>query len=411
MPVPADAAMPAGAEVPAAELPRPNGFPEGFGGGTPGEDDAILVLRCLPGMTPRHLHELLWREGSAVGALGALRAGRTGSAGDREFAREARANDLRARVTDAWARFARPGDPEYSPAFERLDDPPIGLFLRGRPLRLGDVRVAVVGSRRPSALGIESARTLAQGLARAGVIVVSGGAIGIDARAHEGALDVGAPTIAVLGSGIDVEYPSTNRELLREIARQGTLVSEYPPGAPALPYRFPARNRVIAGLCLGVVVVEGVAKSGTRSTADYATQIGAEVFAVPGPVTSPLSDAPHELIRDGARLIRGADDLLADLHIEPGSVPVSLDGLPAHEHAVFLALAEPLLLEAAADASGLSIGETLAALMQLEIKALVRGSGGRYRRAIPPREPEDVEEPSRPMASAPNSSEAHGGSA
>jgi DNA processing protein len=267
-----------------------------------------------------------------------------------------------------------------------------------------------VGSRRPSALGIESARTLAHGLARAGVIVVSGGAIGIDARAHDGALDVGAPTIAVLGSGIDVEYPSTNRELLREIARQGTLVSEYPPGAPALPYRFPARNRVIAGLCVGVVVVEGVAKSGTRSTADYATQIGAEVFAVPGPVTSPLSDAPHELIRDGARLIRGVDDLLADLHIEPGSVPVSLDGLPADEQAVFQALAEPLLLEAAADASGLSIGETLTALMQLEIKALVHGGGGRYRRAIPPRRPEDVQTPPRPRASGPNASEAHGGS-
>ena len=400
----------ADADVPTAELPRPSGFPPDFGAG-PGEDDAILVLRCLPGMTPRHLHELLWREGSAAAALGALRAGWTGSEGDREFAREARANELRADVAAAGARFARPGGPEYCPAFERLDDPPIGVFLRGRTLRVGDIRVAVVGSRRPSALGIESARTLAQGLARAGVVVVSGGAIGIDARAHEGALDVGASTVAVLGSGIDVEYPATNRELLVEIGEQGTLVSEYPPGAPALPYRFPARNRVIAALSVGVVVVEGVAKSGTRSTADYATQIGAEVFAVPGPVTSRLSDAPHELIRDGARLIRDIDDLLADLGIEPGSVPVSLDGLPDDEQAVYAALDEPLLLEAAAKATGLSIGETLTALMRLEIRALVQGSGGRYRRAIVPREPADAEAAARPRSSGPMTPEANGGSA
>ena len=217
----------------------------------------------------------------------------------------------------------------------------------------------------------------------AGLVVVSGGAIGIDARAHEAALDVGGTTVAVLGSGIDVDYPATNRDLLRSIAQRGTLVSEYPPGVPAEPFRFPARNRLIAGLSIGVVIVEGGARSGTRSTADYAVQLGLEVFAVPGPVTSPLSEAPHELIRDGARLIRGPADLLEDLGFEAMQVEaVSLDGLPAAEEAVLAALREPMLPDAVSRAAGLSIPDTVAALVRLEIRGLVQGNGGRYRRTV-----------------------------
>ena len=261
------------------------GFPPGFGEGT-GEADAVLSLRCLLGIAPRVLHEVIWREGSAVDAVRAIAAGAAGSDNDRAFLREVVPGDVRRRLTDAGARFAPPGDPEYWPAFARLADPPVGVFLRGRPLRLGHRRVAIVGSRRPSGLGVQVARELARGVAAAGLVVASGGAIGIDARAHEAALDTGGTTVAVLGSGIDVEYPATNRRLLREIVQRGTLVSEYPPGVPAEPFRFPARNRLIAGLSIGVVIVEGVAHSGTRSTADYAVQLGLDVFAVPGPVTS-----------------------------------------------------------------------------------------------------------------------------
>ena len=247
-----------------------------------------------------------------------------------------------------------PGDPEYWPAFARLVDPPVGVFLRGRPLRAGHRRVA---HRRvaPSLTTrvSRSRRDLGRGVAAAGLVVASGGAIGIDARAHEGALDAGGTTVAVLGSGIDVEYPATNRRLLREIAERGTLVSEYPPGVPAEPFRFPARNRLIAGLSIGVVIVEGVAHSGTRSTADYAVQLGLDVFAVPGPVTSELTEAPHELIRDGARLIRGPADLLEDLGIEAtGTEPVSLDGLPGPEAAALAALREPMLPDAVSRATG-----------------------------------------------------------
>jgi DNA processing protein len=364
--------------------PRPTGFPSGFGEG-PGEADAALSLRCLLGITPRVLHEVIWREGSASRALRAIQAGAAGSDNDRAFLHGLVPAEVRRRVAAAGARFALPGDPEYWPAFTRLVDPPVGIFLRGRSLRVGHRRVAIVGSRRPSSLGVDVARDLGRGVAAAGLVVTSGGAIGIDARAHEGALDAGGTTVAVLGSGIDVEYPATNRRLLREIVERGTLVSEYPPGVPAEPFRFPARNRLIAGLSIGVVIVEGVSKSGTRSTADYAVQLGLEVFAVPGPVTSALTEAPHELIRDGARLIRGAADLLDDLGLEGRDIePVSLDGLPGPEAAALAALREPMLPDAVSRGTGMSIADTVAALVRLELRGLVQGNGGRYRRTFRP---------------------------
>ncbi len=344
----------------------------------------MLLLACLLGITPRVRHEVVWHEGSATGAVAAIRGGARGSDNDRQFLRGADPARIRKRVAVAGARFAQPGSSEYWPAFQRLDDPPVGVFLRGRPLVLGHDRVAVVGSRRPSAQGKDVARSLGQGLAAAGLVVSSGGALGIDARAHEGALDVGGTTVAVLGSGIDVEYPATNRHLLAEIVERGTLVSEYPPGVPAEPFRFPARNRLIAALSIAVVIVEGVARSGTRSTADFATQLGLELFAVPGPVSSALSATPHELIRDGARLIRGVADLLEDLGIDPSRrpPPPAPDGLPANQHAVLDALIEPMLPAAVARAAGLSIPDTVSALVQLELRGLVHGSGGRFRSAL-----------------------------
>jgi DNA processing protein len=328
------------------------------------------------------LHELIWREGTASASLAAVVRGASGSANDRAFAASATAGGIRQRLRSSSARFARPGDVEYPPALLRLEDPPVGLFLRGRQLSPGHRRVAIVGSRRPSPTGVEVARALARGCVLAGLVVTSGGALGIDARAHEGALDAGGSTVAVLGSGIDREYPATNRRLFSEIVDRGTLVSEYPPGVPAEPFRFPARNRLIAALSIGVVIVEGVARSGTRSTADFASQVGIDVFGVPGAVTSPLSEAPNELIRDGARLVRGADDLLDDLGIEAVRTFVDPEGLPPTQREAFEALDRPMLPEALANAVGLSIPEVLAALVQLEVRGLVVGDGGRYRRTI-----------------------------
>jgi DNA processing protein len=374
------------AEHPSVDDARATGFPSGFGEG-PREADAVLVLRCLLGITPRTMHDLIWREGSATTALAAIVAGGAGSENDRTFATDATPAGIRDRVAVANARFAMPGDEEYWPALLRLEDPPIGIFLRGRPLSVEHRRVAIVGSRRPSPTGLEVARGLARGSAAAGLVVTSGGALGIDARAHEGALDAGGSTVAVLGSGIDQDYPATNRRLLREIVARGTLVSEYPPGVPAEPFRFPARNRVIAGLSIGVVIVEGVARSGTRSTADFASQVGIDVFGVPGPITSPLSEAPNALIRDGARLIRGIDDLLHDLGVEAAAAATP-EGLPGDQRVVLEALEQPLLPDAVARATGRSVPDTLSALVQLELRGLVAGSGGRYRRAFDLRRPD-----------------------
>jgi DNA processing protein len=358
------------------------GFPPDFGVGD-SEADAILTLLCLRGITPRKLRDLAWGCGSAAGCVDAIASGRAGSDNDRACIADLDLRSIRRDLDRCGARLTLVGEPEYWPAFLRLEDPPLGLFLRGQPLGLGDERVAVIGSRRPSALGREVAMDLARGLSRAGVSVVSGGAVGIDAAAHQGSLDAGGRTVAVLGSGIDRLYPPSNGRLLAEVERTGTIVSEYPPGVPAEPRRFPARNRLIAALSRGLVVVEGAAKSGTRITAEHAMEVGVEVFAVPGPVTSPLAETPLELIREGATLIRGVDDLVHDLGFDvrpsPGRGPV---GLPEDELRVFDALDMTMLPDAVARKAHLTIPDAVAALIRLELRGLVRGVGGRYERTF-----------------------------
>jgi DNA processing protein len=319
--------------------------------------------------------------GGASAAVEAIVSGHAGSDRDREWLGAASAAAVRAQLAHAGAGVARPGDPEYWPALLRLTDPPVGIFCRGRALSPEHRRVAIVGSRRPTRTGVEVARSLAAGVVGAGLVVTSGGALGIDARAHEGALDAGGSTVAVLGCGIDRDYPATNRDLLHEICARGTLVSEYPPGVPAEPFRFPARNRLIAGLSIGVVIVEGGAQSGTRSTADFASQVGSDVFGVPGAVTNDLSQAPNSLIRDGARLIRSADDLLDDLGIEPGERAVTPEGLPPREAMVLDALEQPMMADQVAAAADLGLSEAIAALADLELRGLVSGEGGRFRSA------------------------------
>lgn len=360
----------------------PPGFPDGFGGGV--ERDAALLLACLQGITPRAARVLAWREGTASRCVAAIQAGTAGSDNDRRFLSSADTGDLHRRIVAVGARFALPGDADYWPAFVRLADPPVGVFVRGSTLDQGEERVAVVGARRPTAQGREIAGDIARTLALAGIGVVSGGAIGIDAAAHRGALDAAGRTVVVLGSGIDLLYPRSNESLLTEVVNHGgTIVSEYPPGIPAEPWRFPARNRLIAALSRGVVVVEGREPSGTRITAEHAIDLGLDVFAVPGPVTGPLSATPLALIRDGAILVRDALDVLEDLGFDvtrlPSSTPV---GLPPDERAVLDALVAPMLPESIAAAAGLSVSRAVEALGRLELRGVVRRAGGRYRRAI-----------------------------
>lgn len=367
------------------EAPRPTRYPSAFAA-TATDRRALLVLSALSGLTARKLLELAAVEGSASACLAAVRKGRAGSRGDRAHVGGIDPDGVAASVSACGARVIAWGDPEYPISLMDLADPPALLYARGRDLGSLAWRVAVVGSRRCSALGREVAVDIGRSLASAGACVVSGAARGIDTGAHRGALDAAGTTVAVLGSGIDVLYPPGSRGLLQEIEAAGAIVTEYPPGIPAEPFRFPARNRIVAGLARALVVVEGAAGSGSMISVDHALDLGREVFAVPGPVTSPLSEVPLALIRDGAVMIRGADDLLADLGLDVA--PATLAGpseLPPDELRVFEGLRSPCLPDAVARAASVSIPEAVAALTRLELRGLVRNVGGRYERRLSPR--------------------------
>lgn len=379
----------------------PPGFPAGFGQG-PAEREAILRLTGLQGITPRALRALAWREGSASGCVRAISEGRAGTDNDRAFLAGSDPLLVQERLVRVAARFVVPCDPEYWPSFIRLADPPIGLFVRGAPMGPGEVGVAIVGARHPSSIGREVTIDLARHLSLVGVSVVSGGAIGIDAAAHRGALDSGGRTVVVLGSGIDVLYPARNGRLFDQILRSGgTVLSEYPPGVPAEPRRFPARNRLVAALSRGVVVVEGREQSGTRITAEHAIDLGLDVFAVPGTVTSPLAATPLALIRDGAVMIRSAVDLLEDLGFDPSVMPAeSPIALPDDERRVLDVLVAPMLPEIVARAAGMPTTLALAALIRLELRGIVRASGGRFERTLKAADVRAEAPPPTPTASA-----------
>jgi DNA processing protein len=369
-------------DVPRRALDVPPGFPDGYATG-PGARGALLVLSALRGIKPYQLHELAWAQGTAEGSLAAIRAGRAGSEADQEWARRLDPTEIDRRARALGARFVTPLDDEYLPVFlELVHDPPVALFVSGRPLTGLPDRVAVVGARNCSPLGNEVAMSIGAGLGGAGVCVVSGAARGIDAASHRGALNVGGASIAVLGSGHDLPYPRGSSQLLERIGASGTVVSEYAPGIVAEPFRFPARNRLVAALGRAVVVVEGAHGSGSMISVDHALDLGRDVFAVPGPVTSPLSEVPLALIRDGATMIRGADDLLDDLGyaarllVEP---PPSLD---ADERRVYEALGGSGLPEAIAAETGLRLPAVTTVLFTLELKGLVRNAGGRYEHRV-----------------------------
>jgi DNA processing protein len=237
----------------------------------------------------------------------------------REAAERLTAWDWREAATEQAALAKRCGarlvlltDADYPALLRPIDLPPPFLLVRGDLRREDALGVAIVGSRRGSPYGLRIAERLGADLGGRGVTVVSGLARGIDTAAHRGALDAGGRTIAVLGSGVDVLYPPENGRLAREAAKAGAVVSQFPMGAPPLPHHFPARNRLIAGLTLGTVVVEAAERSGALITARLAGELGREVYAVPGNVSAEGSQGTNGLIRDGARLIQGWEDVVAE---------------------------------------------------------------------------------------------------
>jgi DNA processing protein len=205
------------------------------------------------------------------------------------------------------------GDPRYPQPLREIFDPPILLFARGRVELLQTLGLGVVGTRRPTPYGMAVAERLAGDLAHAGLTIVSGMARGIDTAAHKGTLTQGGDTVAVLGCGVDVVYPLENRKLAAELAVKGLIVSEFPMGAVAFPQNFPIRNRIISGISVGVLIVEGAQYSGSAITAKLAIHQGREVFAVPGNITSKLSWGPNLLIKQGARLVQDWNDVVAEL--------------------------------------------------------------------------------------------------
>jgi DNA processing protein len=276
-------------------------------------------------------------------------------------------------------RTLRPGDGQYPEPLARIPERPEALRVRGT---LGAARrVALVGSRLADEYGVDVAREIAAGLARAGVSVVSGGALGIDAAAHEAALEAGGHTVVVLATGVDVAYPARHLELFdRVLAAGGALVSEQPDGTRAHPRLFPRRNRIVSGLSEAVVVVRAAERSGALITAAWARAQGVPVLAVPGDVRDPLSAGPIALLRSGARVAASAEDVLAALGLDaPAEPQLSLPALGADESALLAALARrPRHADEVARAAGLAPGAAFAGLLALEVQGLCEQRPGHY---------------------------------
>ncbi|MBI4280006.1 MAG: DNA-protecting protein DprA [Armatimonadetes bacterium] len=278
-----------------------------------------------------------------------------------------------------------PADAAYPAGLRNIYDPPPVLYLRGRLVPEDVLAVAVVGTRRPTPYGLAAAERIAGDLARAGLTVVSGLARGIDGAAHRAALRAGGRTVAVLGCGVDVAYPPEHRRLIDDMVRHGAVLSEFPPGTPPRRQHFPRRNRLISGLSLGVVVVEGAEDSGALITADFALDQGREVFAVPGPIFAPQSRGPHWLIAQGARLVADAADILEELGMRqsvPGGAPAGArcGALSGEEAAVLARLSwEPTPVDRIVEEVGRPIAEVTPVLLALELRGLVQQvAGQRY---------------------------------
>jgi DNA processing protein len=264
---------------------------------------------------------------------------------------------------------------DLPPLLRAIHDPPKRLYLRGtaEPELLARVAVAIVGARACSPYGSQVARMLGRELAAAGIVVVSGLARGIDGEAHRGALEADGHTVAVLGCGIDRDYPAVHGELARRITVRSLVVSEYEPGVEPAPWRFPARNRIIAGLCAATIVVEAREHSGALITADFALEEGREVFAVPGEITSSLSAGTNALLRLGATPLTSPDDLLEPLGIERPR--------PSAEKSHPLLELLPASVDELVRKSGISAAEIGAALAELELGGLVFDGEGVFRRS------------------------------
>jgi DNA processing protein len=344
---------------------------------------AALASRMLP---PSALVALLRAFGEPRAILDATRAQLAGvvpvSIAEQV---KAPARDASLARTQAW--LEKPGneliawdDARYPQALLELGHPPPVMYYVGRAELLNAPAFAIVGSRSASAQGKDNARAFAHALSDAGLVIVSGLALGIDGAAHEGALAGASSTVAVVGTGLDRVYPARHRALAHTIAERGGLLSEFPPGTPPREKNFPRRNRLISGLAKGVLVVEAAVHSGSLITARYAGEQGRDVFAIPGSIHSPLSKGCHKLIREGAKLVETAQDILEELGLAPRADLQTPADAPMSDSAVLTALGhDPADVDTLIARTGLPAHAVIAELTELELAgAIAPLAGGKW---------------------------------
>lgn len=369
-------------------------------------EERALWLRLIltPGLGPGAVRQLLEHFGLPEDILAAGTSRLAAVLGAQRAAAllaEDESRDALIRATLQWAsadgrHLVALHDPGYPQRLLQIGDPPPVLYVRGNVEALSRDSIAIVGSRHPTRAGLENARAFARALADEGLQVCSGLANGIDAAAHRGALDGRAGTIAIVGTGIDRVYPAAHHTLAETITRSGAVISELPLGTTVQRANFPRRNRLIAGVSLGVLVVEAATQSGSLITARHAAEFGREVMAIPGSIHSPVSRGCHRLIRDGAKLVESVEDVLVELRAQMGAgersptagagrardageAPAPLKGDAA---ALLDALGwDPTIPDTLAERTGLPPEDVAAALVELELDGHVeRWIDGRYAR-------------------------------
>lgn len=351
-----------------------------------------MRLTLTPGLGPTAQRQLLAAFGPPDALYTASHSALAGVVGG-AAARLLLEHDASGAVDQALAWLDEPGnalltlgDEAYPAGLLEIPDPPVCLYVKGDVSLLQRPGLAVVGARSATPQGEANAEAFASVLSRAGLVVVSGLALGIDAAAHRGGLAGAGRTVAVIGTGADRIYPARNGELARRIAAEGAIVSEFPLGTGPLTHNFPRRNRLIAGLARGVLVVEAAVKSGSLITARLAAECGREVFAIPGSIHSPLAKGCHRLIRDGAKLVECADDILEELSLAVPEAAPALDSPVAEavgEEALVLQAAghDPVEIDLLVHRTSLTPEALYAILLTLELEGRVaRLPGGRFQR-------------------------------
>jgi DNA processing protein len=354
--------------------------------------DLMIALSFLPHLTPSRTRLLLEYFDPLPAVCSASTAVLAGllSMEESQAARvkQALQNPRIRHGVDTWReRVLTLADAVYPAALKAIIDPPLTLWTSGDTSLLAKPALAIVGSRRASPYAINVARSLAARLTDAGFGIISGLARGVDAAAHEAALDAGGSTIAVLGTGIDLCYPPSNRRLFERIAAEGLLVTEFAPSTPPRKSNFPIRNRVISGLSAGVIIVEATGRSGSLITARMAAEQGREVFAVPGSIFSPGTEGTHRLIQYGAKLVHDVDDVLDELKEEVRARAKPRPAAPAlppelREVLEVFTRSEGLHVDYAAEKLGRPVATLAEALLQLELNGYLRAlPGARYIRS------------------------------